>query len=81
VRRADTVDLSYYKTPDKTGHSYQTDLLILSDARAAFAGVAPTDGSRKLTITTRDRGQYYELRSTETESAAARTIERLLAKD
>jgi esterase/lipase superfamily enzyme len=58
----DTIDVSYYKSSDKTGHSYQTDARILSDTRAAFAGVAPTDPSRKLTIAKRDRGQYYELR-------------------
>jgi len=59
---ADTIDVSYYKSSDKVGHSYQTDTRILDDARAAFAGVSPADPSRKLTIATRDRGQYYELR-------------------
>jgi esterase/lipase superfamily enzyme len=58
----DTIDVSYFKSSDKAGHSYQVDGRILDDARAALAGVSALSPSRKLTTATRDRGQYYELK-------------------
>jgi esterase/lipase superfamily enzyme len=58
----DTIDVSYYKSADRAGHSYQTEGRVLTDAAAAFAGVSPLNASRRLTIATRERGQYYELK-------------------
>ncbi len=58
----DTIDVGYYKSADKAGHGYHVESRVLQDAHAAFAGIAPTDPRRKLTIATRDRGRYYELK-------------------
>jgi esterase/lipase superfamily enzyme len=58
---ADTIDVSYHKSSDKAGHSYQTDDRILEDARLAFAGVSPRDARRNLKLVERPRGQYYEI--------------------
>jgi esterase/lipase superfamily enzyme len=59
---ADTIDVSYYKSVDKAGHSYQVDPRILEDAKLVLAGVSPRDARRKLGLADRERGQYYELR-------------------
>jgi esterase/lipase superfamily enzyme len=58
----DTIDVGYYKSSDKAGHSYQGDARIVDDVREAFAGVSPDASRRKLTKATRPGGTYYELR-------------------
>jgi esterase/lipase superfamily enzyme len=58
----DTIDVGYYKSTDRAGHGYHGDARVLQDARAALAGIAPTDPRRKLTLASRDRGRYYELK-------------------
>ena len=58
----DTIDVGYLNVSDKAGHSYQVDAPIVTDARAAFAGTAPTSPTRKLTRAKRPGGVYYELR-------------------
>lgn len=58
----DTVDVGYHQTADKAGHGYHVDARVLHDARAAFDGIAPTNPRRKLSVATRERGRYYELR-------------------
>ncbi len=58
----DTIDVSYLKSSDKAGHSYQVDPAVLMDARQAFAGVSPTASARKLKRVTRSGVIYYELK-------------------
>ncbi len=58
----DTVDVGYYRSSDKAGHTYQVDPPVVADAKAAFAGVSPAAPSRKLTRVSRAAGPYYELR-------------------
>jgi esterase/lipase superfamily enzyme len=58
----DTIDVSYYKSSDSAGHSYMTDVPVVEDTAAAFAGVPPTSHRRNLRPATRDAGVYYELR-------------------
>lgn len=56
----DTIDVSYFKSSDRVGHTYQVDAKVANDARAAFAGVPP----RKRGLKSVERGGkiYYELR-------------------
>jgi esterase/lipase superfamily enzyme len=58
----DTIDVGYYKSSDKVGHSYLLDPPITFDARLALAGVSPLAPARKLKQVTRPGGVYYELR-------------------
>ena len=58
----DTIDVSYFKSSDKAGHTYQVDAPVITDARAALAGTAPGTANRKLRRVTREGGVYYELR-------------------
>ena len=58
----DTVDVSYFKSSDRYGHSYQVDKPVLADTRAAFSGIPPTSPQRNLRRAKRDGGVYYELR-------------------
>lgn len=59
-RGVDTIDVSYFKSSDRVGHSYQVDTKIANDAREAFAGTPP--GKRGLTAVNRGGSVYYELR-------------------
>ena len=59
----DTIDVGYFKSSDKFGHSYHTDKRVTDDARDAFAGLSPASPQRGLTKASRDDGTYYELRS------------------
>ncbi|MEO6913463.1 MAG: alpha/beta hydrolase [Candidatus Baltobacteraceae bacterium] len=58
----DTIDVSYLKSADKAGHSYQVDPPVLMDARQAFAGVSPMSAARKLKSVARTGKVYYELK-------------------
>jgi len=58
----DTVDVSYHKSGDKAGHSYQVDPKVMRDASLALSGVPPTSPVRKLVQAKRPDGVYYELR-------------------
>ncbi|MDQ6929046.1 MAG: alpha/beta hydrolase [Candidatus Eremiobacteraeota bacterium] len=58
----DTVDVSYFKSSDKAGHSYQTAGRILNDMRQAFAGLAPISPGRSLKRLNRTGGTYYEFK-------------------
>ncbi len=57
-----TVDVSYLKQDDETGHGYLLDPPVLQDTAAAFAGVPPTSPRRDLKQVSRSGGIYYELR-------------------
>ena len=59
-RGVDTIDVSYFKSSDRVGHSYQVDTKIANDARAAFAGTPPS--KRGLRAVKRGADVYYELR-------------------
>jgi len=56
----DTIDVSYFKSPDHAGHSYQVDAPIATDARSAFSGTPPL--ARGLKAVKRGNDVYYELR-------------------
>ena len=56
----DTIDVSYFKSSDRVGHSYQVDTKVANDAREAFAGTPP--GKRGLTAVDRGGSVYDELR-------------------
>ena len=56
----DTIDVSYFKSSDRVGHSYQVDTKIANDAREAFAGTPPS--KRGLTAVDRGGSVYDELR-------------------
>lgn len=56
----DTIDVSYFKSSDRAGHSYQVDSRIATDARAAFSGTPPL--ARGLKAVKRGNDVYYELR-------------------
>ena len=58
----DTIDVSYFKSSDRFGHTYMTDVPVVNDTAAAFAGVLPTSNLRHLRQVTRVTGVYYELR-------------------
>jgi esterase/lipase superfamily enzyme len=57
----DTIDVGYFKSSDRAGHSYQTDPPITADARLALAGFSPKAPARKLRQVSRAGGDYYEL--------------------
>lgn len=60
----DTIDVSRFKSSDKAGHGYFVDARIVSDLRAAFAGIPPTAPARKLKPVRRGNGgTYFELHS------------------
>lgn len=56
----DTIDVSYFKSSDRAGHSYQVDARIAGDAQAAFSGTPPL--ARGLKAVKRGNEVYYELR-------------------
>ena len=57
----DTIDVSYRKSDDRAGHSYQTEAPFLADAAAAEAGYPSTSPVRGLKPADRAGGRYYEL--------------------